>query len=251
MKRYPEIDILKGFAVICMLIFHLYYYPHQYGFKEITYETPQLLLIAKIAQIIFITCVGINLVFSYSKQINETKKEYYRKQFKRIIKLLLCAICMSVFTYFIFGNQYVKFGILHFISISSLLLLPLIGKPQIIQVLIGCLSILFLFNHLKPELFVSIPPKTAFITGFYSKWGAVDHFPLIPWLIVMCIGVLIGHEYIHRKPDLLPKYIEELPIVQTLQTVGSHSLEIYMIHWVILYIIYSHIYPKFIRNVPS
>ena len=32
MKRYEEIDILKGVAVICMIIFHLFYFPNQYGF---------------------------------------------------------------------------------------------------------------------------------------------------------------------------------------------------------------------------
>ena len=64
MERYHEIDILKGIAVICMIIFHFFYFPNQYGFKEIEYNTKTLKIIAKIAQIIFITSVGINLVFS-------------------------------------------------------------------------------------------------------------------------------------------------------------------------------------------
>ena len=62
---YDEIDILKGVAVVCMIIFHLFYFPNQYGFKEIEYDTVTLKTIAKVAQIIFITCVGINLVFSF------------------------------------------------------------------------------------------------------------------------------------------------------------------------------------------
>ena len=37
--RYVEIDIVKGIAVICMIIFHLFYFPNQYGFKEIKYDT--------------------------------------------------------------------------------------------------------------------------------------------------------------------------------------------------------------------
>ena len=64
MKRYEEIDILKGVAVICMVVFHFFYFPNQYGFKEIEYNTMFLKIIAKIAQIIFITCVGINLAFA-------------------------------------------------------------------------------------------------------------------------------------------------------------------------------------------
>ena len=64
MKRYDEIDILKGIAVICMVVFHLFYFPNQYGFKEFEYDTITLKTVAKISQIIFITCVGINLVFA-------------------------------------------------------------------------------------------------------------------------------------------------------------------------------------------
>ena len=67
MKRYEEIDVLKGIAVICMVVFHFFYFPNQYGFKEIRYDTFTLKTIAKVAQIIFITCVGINLTFSKNK----------------------------------------------------------------------------------------------------------------------------------------------------------------------------------------
>ena len=67
MKRYDEIDILKGIAVICMVVFHFFYFPNQYGFKEIEYNTNLLKITAKIAQIIFITCVGVNLVFAKNK----------------------------------------------------------------------------------------------------------------------------------------------------------------------------------------
>ena len=52
MKRYAEIDILKGIAVICMVVFHLFYYPNKYGYKEIKHTTFPLPLIAKIAQFI-------------------------------------------------------------------------------------------------------------------------------------------------------------------------------------------------------
>ena len=39
MKRYDEVDIMKGIAVICMIIFHIFYFPNQYGFQEIEYDT--------------------------------------------------------------------------------------------------------------------------------------------------------------------------------------------------------------------
>ena len=82
MKRYEEVDILKGIAVICMIIFHLFYFPNQYGFKEIEYDNLPLKTTAKIAQVIFITCVGINLVFSY--YISQEKKKVQKNILKKI-----------------------------------------------------------------------------------------------------------------------------------------------------------------------
>jgi uncharacterized membrane protein len=251
MKRYPEIDILKGIAVICMVIFHIFYFPNQYGFIEIKYDQFPLPIISKIAQIIFIGCVGVNLVFVYSKKTNESKYSYYKKQFKRIFKLFICAMIISLSSYFVFKDRFVKFGILHFIALSSLLLLPILGKPILIKILTVILSITFLLIKYKPELFYSVPSHIAFVSGFYSKWGAFDHFPLIPWLIVICIGALIGHVYIDKKPDLIPKYIEHSKPIQIMRKIGSHSLEIYMVHWVVLYLIYTYIYPNFIRKIPS
>jgi len=251
MKRYIEIDVLKGIAVICMVVFHIFYYPHRYGFKEIKYTTFPLPLIAKIAQFIFIGCVGINLVFVYSKKEKETGEEYYTKQIQRILKLVICALLMTLFTYVVFGDGFIKFGILHFIALSSLLLLPILGKPRIIQGLMILVSALYLLNQTNPQLFQTIPDHLAYVSGFHYKWGAFDYFPLIPWLLILCLGVLLGHEYIDKKPDFLSKEVEEFPLVKGLQYIGSKSLEIYMVHWVILYLIYSHIYPNFIRNVPD
>ena len=87
MKRYGEIDILKGVAVICMIIFHTFYFPNQYGFKEIRYDTTLLKIIAKIAQIIFIISVGINLYLSKisSNEKNETKSTFTKKSLLRIL----------------------------------------------------------------------------------------------------------------------------------------------------------------------
>ena len=124
MKRYDEIDILKGIAVVCMVVFHLFYFPNQYGFKEFEYDTITLKTVAKIAQIIFITCVGINLVFAKKKN----KDTSYH--LKRIGKIAFYAVLMSLFTYYVFQEKFVKFGILHFVAVSSLLLIMFVDDTE-------------------------------------------------------------------------------------------------------------------------
>jgi len=246
MNRYEEIDLLKGIAVICMIIFHLFYFPNQYGFKEIEYDTTMLSTIAKIAQFIFITCVGINLVLANQ---NKTNDEKLQLNLKRILKIAVLAGFMSLFTYFVFGNKYVKFGILHFIALSSLVLFMFVNDQNIILLILGILCSLFLLNKFKPELFLNVSEPIAFVMGFYNKsYEAIDHFPILPWMILVCIGILSGHYIIKNKPQLSDDLMNH-PISNFLKKTGQYSLEIYSVHWLVLYAIYCHIYPKYFRKV--
>ena len=238
MRRYDEIDILKGIAVLCMVVFHFFYFPNQYGFKEIEYNTLTLKIVAKVAQIIFITCVGINLVFAKKK----TSESSYHLQ--RIGKIGFYAVLMSLFTYYVFKERYVKFGILHFVSVSSLLLFMFVDDSDTMKIITGLFITLFILNKLHPELFRIIPSPLAFISGFYNdKYSAVDHFPILPWIILICIGVFIGH-YLSTNDINTPKYIVDNPVSDVLKNIGKKSLEIYAVHWAILYVIYCIIYSK-------
>ena len=238
MRRYDEIDILKGIAVLCMVVFHFFYFPNQYGFKEIEYNTLTLKIVAKVAQIIFITCVGINLVLAK----NKTSESSYHLQ--RIGKIGFYAVLMSLFTYYVFKERYVKFGILHFVSVSSLLLFMFVDDSDTMKIITGLFITLFILNKLHPELFRSIPSPLAFISGFYNdKYLAVDHFTILPWIILICIGVFIGHN-LSTNDINTPKYLVDNPVSDVLKNIGKKSLEIYAVHWAILYVIYCIIYSK-------
>tara|TARA_B100001093_G_C26597372_1_gene914314 strand:+ start:61 stop:897 length:837 start_codon:yes stop_codon:yes gene_type:complete len=252
MERYLEIDILKGIAVTFMVIYHIFYFPNQYGFKEIEYNTLPLKFMARTAQFIFITCVGINLVFSYkiSKEKKISDKSYFKKNIKRLVKLGFLALFMTFFTYFVFGDSYVKFGILHFIAFSSLLLFPFVNNLKIINMIMFVVISLYILNKTHPEIFLNVPQDIAFISGFYSKYPAVDHFPLLPWLSLICFGIIIGHKIYDLKPKL-SKSFKNTNLSKFLEKTGKYSLEIYMIHWLIIYLIFCHIYPKYFRQVPD
>ena len=98
-----------------------------------------------------------------------------------------------------------------------------------------------------PNMFLFVPKKLAFVSGFYSSYSAVDHFSLIPWITYVCIGLLIA-KYVTKKnlPEApkIYKSLKETKIVKGVQWCGKKSLEIYIIHWILLYIFFAHIYPK-------
>lgn len=242
MKRYDEIDILKGVAVILMIIFHFYYFPNQYGFTEIKYDTTLLKFIAKIAQIIFITCVGINLVFA------KTKNSDPQVHLQRVMKIAFYALLMSLFTYHVFKEKYVKFGILHFVAFTSLILFTFVDNVESMRIITAIFLILYVLNHFKPELFRTIPQPFAFIGGFYNdRYSAIDHFPIMPWILLICVGTFIGNHLVNQNIDT-PNYITNNAVSKTLKNIGKRSLEIYAVHWAVLYIVYCIIYKKIKKN---
>ena len=81
---------------------------------------------------------------------------------------------------------------------------------------------------------------------FLFEWGSVDHFSIIPWISLILIGILLGHSLYKHKPKLLSKNIKETTIVKSLAFVGKHSFSLYIIHWLVIYVFFCHIYPKYI-----
>ena len=249
MVRYVEIDILKGIAVICMVLFHIFYYANNFGYKEFNYNSISFNSLAKIAQIIFIICVGINLALAKkaSDYKKESKEDYILKSIKRILKLAFYAISMSIFTYIVFGDNYIKFGILHFIALSSLITFMFVDKERIIHIILFILIIFFIIKKVYPYLLINIFPKPiGFILGLNNNYNSLDHFPIIPWMILICIGIIIGN-YLFKKK--IKSLTIKNKLSQSLESLGKHSLEIYIIHWLVLYYIFSYIYPKIRKKI--
>ena len=250
--RFDKIDLLKGVAVIFMVIFHIFYFPNQYGFKEFNYETKTLKTIARVAQIIFITGVGVNMYISYNsdqekiKKDKKRKSEFLKKQLYRILKLVVIAIFISVFSYYIFGDMFVKFGILHFMAFSSLLLMPFVDSPKILGVIILITLFVRYLIQKDKKIFYNIPKKLAFVTGLYSSYGAVDHFPIVPWIVFICIGIILGRVITNKKNQVLleDKKEDKNLITKGVKWCGKNSLEIYVVHWILLFIFFAYIYPK-------
>ena len=66
-KRFFEIDFLKGFATIFMIIFHFFYLMYFMDIVKFEIKTGILYAMAKIAHTIFIFMVGVNSAISYNK----------------------------------------------------------------------------------------------------------------------------------------------------------------------------------------
>ena len=69
-NRIIELDLLKGVAVILMVLFHFLMVAQLENKKIVNTRLPYIVMMAIISHTIFIYVVGINLHISYTKYTN-------------------------------------------------------------------------------------------------------------------------------------------------------------------------------------
>lgn len=243
MKRFYEIDFWKGLAVIAMVIFHYFYIGTE--FNVLNYNTNEgiLYLLSKFAHLTFIFMVGVNLFVK--RQQYKTEEEYRESQYKRVLFIISLAIFISFSTYLIIPDNWVKFGILHFIACSILILIPFVDKPNISLIFGLIVAFIYQLNEMKllDNLHEYIPEELAFILGLYNyKFNAMDHFSLLKYLPIMSLGIFVGNQ-IYKKDNRklkefnkIDKYISGDNLIVK---IGQHSLSIYVIHLIILFMYFK------------
>lgn len=269
-KRFIEIDVAKGCAVLLMMFFHYFYLGKHMNVVNANTESGLLYLCAKLAHTTFIIASGMNLAISTS---DKTSKEYIPKKVKRGLYLLAVGLIISYLTKIEFGDSYVKFGIMHFMGIATILSTFVMKVPiltYIISAGILLIHILLKTPSIKNRFFEVCEknPFMCFISGIMNlKYDSLDHFSLIPYLGYFLLGSAIAftcykiknvenelrqevnYNYNYdgtyddngRKIEalgFLDKY-QDNPIVKGLAWVGKRSMMFYVVHFTILYCIFK------------
>lgn len=190
-------------------------------------KAPLLKNIGITSRSIFIFLVGFTMMTLYKSSDDTKINELYSKQNFRGLKVFGFGLVMSLLTYLVVTNEFVRFGVLHFIGVSILLLNQIIHNPMLIGIIA---FITFGFHVLLQTSFLG---KFSFLTG-YTTFGSVDHFPLFKWFWLVCIGALTSNFLYNKdKTYALIDIKDKLGISK----LGQYSLEYYVLHYVIFYFI--------------
>lgn len=228
-ERIHWVDSLRGMAILAMVIFHILFDFSYSGLTAINTETGLPHLLARFSQITFLTLVGFSLYLSFRK----CKKYilFLKKQIRRSTFILLCALLITITTYFLYPEVYIRFGVLHFIGLAII-----IGS-----LIMPVKSLVFLSIFLSPFAhfyFSSLSTNNPFLLPFgaYSEtFASLDYFPFFLWFPLVCIGMLIA-ELLDKK-SLMGKF--NLLSYSPLSYIGKRSLLIYLIHQpIIIFTIY-------------
>jgi uncharacterized membrane protein len=217
--RYLFIDNLRGIAFLLMVIHHIFYFKDvSNGYLTSYADNIFVHTSGTVARILFIFLVGLSLSISDNK---------IKKRIKRSAEILIHALIISFVTYIYYPNIFIRFGVLHFISVASLLGTYFIDKKKLTFI---CM---FLFIILKP-----LSVNNSFIdtiTGAKINYNMMDYFPLFPWFGLVLAGLFIG-----KNSDLskIEKIFNNFNF-NLLRKIGQNCLNLYTTHVIFLIIIYN------------
>ncbi|MDO5040520.1 MAG: heparan-alpha-glucosaminide N-acetyltransferase domain-containing protein [Peptoniphilus sp.] len=235
MKRVHSLDSFRGFTIVSMVLYHLFYdlvyiFNCDISFYTIENVRPWQISIA----VSFFTISGISATLSERGKL-----------LKRGLILTLLGILITLVTSVAIPDERIVFGVLSGLGASMIILYfsakALGGFDE--RFLAPIFLVLFLIFYSISSgvvnlFFAEIPVSETlyehnlFFLGFPSReFTSSDYFPLIPWVFIYHFGYFLGL-YL-KKNDFFGIYGRE----NILSKIGRHSLVIYLLHQVVIYMI--------------
>lgn len=217
--RNYEIDLLRGLAIVLMVIFHFGYDLTVFNWanfntsKDIEWITFRAVIVSG-----FLLAVGMSSYLAYQKPVR------IKKLAKAVGKLFIVSVFITMASLLMHPTAWVYFGIIHFITVALPISVLFVRTPYV-ALLIGCacivgywVGILNLFPFWEwSVLQLGIPTRTVDLVTFF------------PWIGVVLIGIFI------MKKEIFHIKIKPSAISNKLVFLGQYSLTIYLVHQPILY----------------
>lgn len=210
-RRYGEIDVLRAFAIVLMVLFHLGYDLREFLGVNLDYQALPWFMIGKASALLFIFISGLSNGFS-------------RYPLKRGFKVLFCGLVVTIVTYVFVKEEYVRFGILHFLGVS-MILYPVISRlsSPALGGLAGVFALLgFWFQGQVVGTSLFLP-----LGLMYDGFSSIDYYPLFPYLAVTILGILAYRSFYAQKTGPLSSFRLNFKLTKWL---SKNSLRIYLIH---------------------
>jgi len=227
-QRFIELDILRGFAILFMIILHLFWDLDYFGILPLNKNFYSLNIIVPV---MFFLLVGICQAVNNNKYQNQPRKMYLRT-IQRGLWIFNLGMLITLLTAVFIPDRPIFFGVLHCIGcciILSTLLLRCKSTNIIFAALIivSGLAIGFFYSTENPNM-------VELATGIHEPdivKHTIDYFPILPWFGICLLGITLGNIlYKDNKRRYSIPDISKYKPTKIFSWLGQHSLVIYLIH---------------------
>jgi uncharacterized membrane protein len=235
-KRFWEIDLARTVAVIIMIVFDVLYVLNYLDIQNTGVPGPYKgawWWITEVNVSVFTLLAGVSLTISYSrgKKISSFML--------RGLRIFGWGMVITLLTWLIAPDRYVRFGILHFFGIAFILA-PFFTRFRFINLILGAALMAIGIYLFEQGIYVD------------SRWllwlmpygfSTMDYWPLVPYFGLFLVGMFFG-EILYPQGNRrfhIPEFSN--PVASALTLPGRHSLVMYIAHWPILIGIMFALYP--------
>jgi len=223
--RFVLFDALRGIAIIMMVSFHFCFDLTYWQLAEFDLlADPRWILWRNLIVALFLWLVGISLVFGQARDA--------ARFWPRWRQVAGSAVLISLVSWFMFGERFIYFGVLHFIAVAQCLGHWCLRRgwwrnPGWVM---GLAIVLLLTGGLG---FDAMNPRWLNWIGLAARKPMTeDYVPLLPWLGMVLLGIGSGMRWQARgrpRLDIAPS-----PVSNGLAWLGRHALAIYLLHQPVL-----------------
>ncbi len=226
--RYWEVDALRGLAILLMASYHFVFDLVWFGYARVALTSGFWLIWARTSAILFLLLVGVALALHYMRQARqEHSRPHFAPYLVRGLKILGWGGVITLVSWAVIGRPVILFGILHLIGIATVLAYPFLGRPRISAGMgVGLIVIGVLLNAQPAD-----HPWWLWLGWRPPDLYQLDHFPLLPWLGVVLLGVALGRwAYPGGARRRSVPVADHWGVLRLLVWLGQRSLLIYLVH---------------------
>jgi uncharacterized membrane protein len=236
-KRFWEIDLARTVAIIIMIAFDVLYVLNYLDIQNTSVPGPYKGFwwwVSIVNASVFIFLAGISLTISQARASKKMSSFMLRG-----LKIFGWGMVITLLTWLIAPDEYVRFGILHFFGIAFILA-PFFSRFRFINLILGAALLAAGIYLLEQRVFVDFPWLLWLMPYGFST---MDYWPLLPWFGLFLVG-MFGGKMLYPQGNRrfnIPEFSN--PVTSALTLPGRHPLVMYIAHWPILIGIIFALYP--------